>query len=136
MLRDLGEPDLRIERYHVPTWIDYVRHNQRRTNADAANSAAIRALEIEGYEPVVHRRIERRTGSLPDARTPRANSTRSPIQRDRAEASRARVERGVPAYLTKIETVRATSRSAFRPGAGHSGCSTNKPEQIPPDFII
>lgn len=72
LLRDLGEPELWVERYHVPTWIDYVRHNQRRTNADAANSAAIRALEIEGYEPVVHRRIERQTGSLPDARAPDA----------------------------------------------------------------
>ncbi len=72
LLRDLGDPDLWVERYHVPTWIDYVRHNQRRTNADAANSAAIRALEIEGYEPVVHRRIERQTGSLPDARDPDA----------------------------------------------------------------
>lgn len=41
LLRDLGDPDLWVERYHVPTWIDYVRHNQRRTNADAANSAAI-----------------------------------------------------------------------------------------------
>lgn len=69
LLRDLEDPELWIERYHVATWIDYVRHNERRTHADDANSLALRALQIGGKAPVVHRRIERQTGSLPAART-------------------------------------------------------------------
>lgn len=72
LLRDLEDPELWIERYHVPTWTDYVRHNQRRTRADDANSLALRALQIEGIAPVVHRRIERQTGSLPTGRLPDA----------------------------------------------------------------
>ncbi|MDP5278904.1 MFS transporter [Sphingomonas sp. DG1-23] len=70
LLRDLGDPELWIERYHVPTWLDYVRHNHRRTHADDANSEALRALRIDGAEPVVHRRIERQTSSLPQSRAP------------------------------------------------------------------
>lgn len=70
LLRDLGDPELWIERYHVPTWLDYVRHNYRRTHADDANSEALRALRVDGSEPVVHRRIERQTGSLPATRDP------------------------------------------------------------------
>ena len=72
LLRDLSDPSLWIERYHVATWVDYVRHNQRRTHADDENSFAIRQLQLDGYEPVVRRRIERQTGSLPSTRTPDA----------------------------------------------------------------
>lgn len=72
LLRDLGDPQLWIERYHVATWLDYVRHNKRRTHADDANSEALRRLRVDGSEPVVHRRIERQTGSLPRYRAPDA----------------------------------------------------------------
>jgi hypothetical protein len=72
LLRDLGDPMLWIERYHVSTWLDYVRHNHRRTHADDANSEALRRLRIDDVEPVVHRRIERQTGSLPRFRGPDA----------------------------------------------------------------
>lgn len=72
LLRDLGEPDLWVERYHVSTWLDYVRHNQRRTVADIANSEAIAALHAGPQAPVVHRRLERQTGSLPISRAPDA----------------------------------------------------------------
>lgn len=65
LLRDLGDDSLWIERYHVPTWLDYVRHNQRRTQADRANSHAIRALHGGDWPPVVHRRIERQTSLAP-----------------------------------------------------------------------
>ncbi|ATY32249.1 MFS transporter [Sphingomonas psychrotolerans] len=70
LLRDLGDTELWIERYHVATWLDYVRHNHRRTHADDANSEALRRLRIGDGEPVVHRRIERQTGSLPASRAP------------------------------------------------------------------
>lgn len=73
LLRDLGEPDLWVERYHVATWLDYVRHNQRRTFEDAQNTRDILALHGGGAKPVVHRMIERQTSTLPGMReaTPR-----------------------------------------------------------------
>lgn len=61
LLRDLMEPELWIERYHVATWLDYVRHNQRRTHADTENSRELLALHQGGGDPIVHRRIERQT---------------------------------------------------------------------------
>ncbi|WP_062733569.1 MFS transporter [Sphingobium abikonense] len=72
LLRDLGESDLWVERYHVSTWLDYIRHNQRRTVADIANSEAIQALHDRPEPPVVRRRLERQTGSLPLSRSPDA----------------------------------------------------------------
>jgi MFS family permease len=70
LLRDLGDPELWVERYHVSTWLDYVRHNQRRTVADMENSEAVHALHVGPTPPVVHRMIERQTGSLPLGRSP------------------------------------------------------------------
>jgi len=67
LLRDLAEPTLWVERFHFATWLDYVRHNERRTHADEANSAALHDLWIGGEMPVIHRRIERQTGSLPQS---------------------------------------------------------------------
>ena len=65
LMRDLGDPQLWIERYHVATWLDYVRHNQRRTHADSANMGALLALHIGSERPVVQRMIERETHTLP-----------------------------------------------------------------------
>ena len=75
LLRDLAEPTLWVERFHFATWLDYVRHNDRRTQADAVNSDALHALWIDGGPPVIHRRIERQTGSLP---VPRSVGPREP----------------------------------------------------------
>ncbi|MFS0771110.1 MFS transporter [Sphingomonas sp. 1P08PE] len=72
LLRDLAEPTLWVERYHFATWLDYVRHNERRTKADQASSEILHNLWIDGERPVIHRRIERQTGSLPTTRTPDA----------------------------------------------------------------
>ncbi len=65
LMRDLAEPELWIERYHVATWLEYVRHNHRRTHADAVNSDRLLALHLGPDKPRVHRMIERQTGSLP-----------------------------------------------------------------------
>ncbi|XDA98331.1 MFS transporter [Sulfitobacter sp. LCG007] len=66
VLRDLENPDLWTESYHVPTWVEYVRHHERRTQADAETSDALRALH-KGDGPIrVHRMIERPTVSLRD----------------------------------------------------------------------
>lgn len=68
LLRDLHDPERWIERYHVATWLDYVRHNQRRTHADAENIATLQKLQKHGVPLRVSRLLERQTGSLPSAR--------------------------------------------------------------------
>lgn len=65
LFRDLSAPEKWVESYHFPTWLAYIRHNSRRTRADEANGDALRALRVEGQDPVVHRMIERQTSSLP-----------------------------------------------------------------------
>ncbi|GAU81598.1 MFS transporter [Bosea sp. BIWAKO-01] len=67
LLRDLTDPRLWIERYDSPTWVEYIRQNQRVTQADAMIGDRVRALHQGPNPPVVHRVIERQTGSLPFA---------------------------------------------------------------------
>lgn len=73
LLRDLNDPDRWIERYHVPTWLDFIRHNERRTHADIENGTALRALHAAAEPPIVHRMIERQTSvmQLPEPASPR-----------------------------------------------------------------
>ncbi|KPF44435.1 MFS transporter [Rhizobium sp. AAP43] len=59
LMRDLENPDLWTETYHVATWVDYVRHNQRRTKADAEITDRLRDLHRGKEPPRVHRMIER-----------------------------------------------------------------------------
>lgn len=61
LLRDLHNPEHWSESYHVPTWGEYVRHNERRTNADTALGERLRALHRGEGAPLVHRMIERQT---------------------------------------------------------------------------
>ena len=61
LMRDLENPTVWTETYHVPTWVEYVRHNQRRTLADAANGEKLRLLHRGAEAPRVHRMIERQT---------------------------------------------------------------------------
>jgi MFS family permease len=66
LLRDLEKPHIWVESYHVPTWVDYVRHNLRRTKADADNIEQLRAMHRGQGMPIVHRMIERQTVPLDD----------------------------------------------------------------------
>jgi len=66
LLRDLQHPEHWSESYHVPTWGEYVRHNERRTQSDAALSDQLRKLHRGSDGPVVHRMIERQTVPLRD----------------------------------------------------------------------
>ena len=59
LLRDLADAETWIERYSVPTWIDYIRHNSRLTQEDADVPARLRALHRGSDPPVVQRMIER-----------------------------------------------------------------------------
>ncbi len=79
LLRDLHDPELWIERYHVATWLDYVRHQQRRTKADAESSATVQKLQKEGEPVRVQRLLERQTGSLPTARRNEPDAIVDPV---------------------------------------------------------
>lgn len=61
LLRDLENPDIWTETYHVPTWVEYIRHNQRRTKADADVTEQLNLLHRGPAKPRVHRMIERQT---------------------------------------------------------------------------
>ena len=61
LLRDTEHPERWVESDHVPTWNDYVRHNQRRTQADAGNIDCIRALHTGSEPPKVQRMVVRPT---------------------------------------------------------------------------
>ncbi|HEY5820032.1 MAG TPA: MFS transporter [Mesorhizobium sp.] len=69
LMRDLSNPDIWRETYHAPTWVEYVRHNQRATHADAVVGETIRALHSGDGPPKVQRMIVRPInwdeGSLP-----------------------------------------------------------------------
>jgi MFS family permease len=65
LLRDLTDPELWVERYDTPTWVEYVRQAQRVTLADADIGERVRALHKGPNPPVVHRMIERETATLP-----------------------------------------------------------------------
>jgi hypothetical protein len=68
LLRDLVNPELWIERYESPTWVEYVRQNQRVTKADAEIGDRIRALHRGAEPPLARRLIERQVSALPRRR--------------------------------------------------------------------
>ncbi len=65
LLRDLADPEIWIERYSTPTWLDYLRHNSRLTHEDAVIPERLRALHRGSERPIVRRMVERQTGALP-----------------------------------------------------------------------
>lgn len=79
LLRDMESPREWMESYHVPTWLDYLRHNHRRTKADAENYDSLRALH-RGIDdrPRVHRMIERQTVPVHDDLPPRQTTPEFP----------------------------------------------------------
>ncbi|HVH04214.1 MAG TPA: MFS transporter, partial [Amaricoccus sp.] len=71
--RDLANPALWVESYQTPTWVDYVRHNMRRTQADATTFDGVSALHRGPAPPRVSRRIIRQarwTGEEPAPKPP------------------------------------------------------------------
>jgi hypothetical protein len=71
LMRDLGDPELWLESYQTPTWVEYVRHNQRRTQADAESTDHIQALHRGPEPPRVWRRIVRQARWTGDKPTPK-----------------------------------------------------------------
>jgi predicted MFS family arabinose efflux permease len=62
--RDIGDPELWTERYHCPTWLDYLRQRNRATLSERALHQ--RAIDFHlGPEPIrVRRMLERPFGSV------------------------------------------------------------------------
>ncbi|MHC4046142.1 MFS transporter [Bradyrhizobium xenonodulans] len=62
--RDIADPKLWTERYHCPTWLDYLRQRNRATQLERALDRQASAFHI-GPEPVrVRRMLERPFGSV------------------------------------------------------------------------
>ncbi|PZR00513.1 MAG: MFS transporter [Cereibacter sphaeroides] len=61
LLRDLEHPGQWTESYHVATWEEYLRHNMRRTKADAEIYDVLARLHQGPEPPLVHRMIERQS---------------------------------------------------------------------------
>ena len=77
LLRDLADPAIWTETYHVPTWVEYIRHHERRTRADAGVADRLAALHKGRHPPRVHRMIERQTVPSHDD-TPRRGPQETP----------------------------------------------------------
>ncbi|MBT1516794.1 MFS transporter [Bradyrhizobium sp. SRL28] len=62
--RDIADPELWTERYHCPTWLDYLRQRSRSTRSERALDRQASNFHI-GPEPVrVRRMLERPFGSV------------------------------------------------------------------------
>jgi hypothetical protein len=62
--RDIADPELWTERYHCPTWLDYLRQRNRATLAERELHQQAIAFHI-GPEPIrVRRMLERPFGSV------------------------------------------------------------------------
>ena len=72
LMRDLENPMLWVESYQTPTWVEYVRHNQRATQADSFVGERLRALHRGPEGPRVHRMIVRQTTWGHSEPTPKA----------------------------------------------------------------
>ena len=68
LLRDLADPQVWVERYETPTWLDYLRHTNRMTQDDAVVPQRLRAL---------HQRLRAATGPPHDRASARVFSHRS-----------------------------------------------------------
>jgi hypothetical protein len=63
LLRDLSDPEVWIEKYRFPRWLDYVLHNERRTMSDDAEMDTLRALHQGTWPPPVQRMLQRQVNT-------------------------------------------------------------------------
>ena len=78
LLRDLENPDIWTETYHVPTWVEYIRHHERRTQADAESYERLLKLHRGKERPKVHRMIERQAIRLKDNTPLKTENSKAP----------------------------------------------------------
>ncbi|MEJ0023742.1 MAG: MFS transporter [Alphaproteobacteria bacterium] len=75
--RDIANPSLWTERYHCPTWGDYLRMRDRYTHADRALQAEADAFDRGAVPRHVRRKLERPFGSVrwqEDSPDPKVNT--------------------------------------------------------------
>ena len=64
LARDITDPELWIERFHYPTWNDYLRARDRPTMDDRHARDRAHVFHIGSEPPKVRRMLERPTGSV------------------------------------------------------------------------
>jgi MFS family permease len=64
LARDIADAELWTERYHCPTWGDYLRQRSRFTQADRDLQLRADSFHTPGAGPRVRRRLERPLGSV------------------------------------------------------------------------
>src|SRR5436190_2956823 len=62
--RDIGDPELWTERYHCPTWLDYLRQRNRSTQSERALHQQAIAFHIGPDQVRIRRMLERPFGSV------------------------------------------------------------------------
>lgn len=62
--RDIADPELWTERYHCPTWLDYLRQRNRSTQSERALDRQAAAFHIGPESVRVRRMLERPFGSV------------------------------------------------------------------------
>lgn len=69
--RDMLDPEIWMERYMTPTWVETVRHHRRRTKSSAELTERIRELHLGPDKPSIRYEIVRHPGrELRDAEVP------------------------------------------------------------------
>lgn len=79
--RDIADPELWTERFHCPTWHDYLRQRSRSTESERALHARATAFHV-GPEPIrIRRMLERPLGSVrwKDETPDRSTTDHAPI---------------------------------------------------------
>lgn len=64
LARDIGDPVRWTERFHYPTWHDYLRARDRPTVEDRAIRSRASAMQLDGHVPDVRLMLERPFGSV------------------------------------------------------------------------
>lgn len=64
LARDIADPDLWTERFHFPTWADYLRQRSRLTYSDGQLQDSANAFDDGNHGNRVRRRLERPFGSV------------------------------------------------------------------------
>lgn len=62
--RDVVSPNLWIESYSCPTWLDYLRQRTRATQTERVLISKVQALQTEGKQVTIRRLLERPFGSV------------------------------------------------------------------------
>jgi MFS family permease len=69
LMQDMSEPELWIERFHSPSWVEHVRRYHRFTIADQEIERRALAFHRGSEPPKIRHLLERPAGNMPIART-------------------------------------------------------------------